>query len=153
MPREREGEREKGYDGRNSSQWTKVQRRKNGGRSMVATRTCFVDSLPLDIQVQELVQIFRPYGSITNVFIPKQLRPNRRFHYAFVRFASSSSLPLAIKEEHGRPFGESSIRIFRAKHDSILPNTTQKPPYNTEQPYVRQPKLPPSTKTHRNSKP
>lgn len=132
--RERESEREKERD-RSPQQWTTVQRRKTSHQNPQAKRTCFVDCLPTDVTIGEVEKLFSPYGTITNIFIPKVLRTKHRLHYAFVQFQSDNSLQLVTQRENGRRYAGAHLRIFAARKDWMKPSpylksTHPKPPAN-----------------------
>lgn len=70
--REKDRERERESRERNNeNQWEVVRRKKKPGtKSHLASRTCFVNHLPIAITVPELAQIFRRHGAIEAITIP-----------------------------------------------------------------------------------
>ena len=116
------------------------KRRNHNQQPSLATRTCFIDYLPKDISIPELSKIFKPYGIITNIFIPHSLRPHHSLHYAFVPFLTSETLHKAIHGENDKRFGQEHICIHAAKRDwksPIKPNfhheTIKNPSYKPKQ--------------------
>lgn len=135
--------RQKGRDRereRDLHQWIRVQRKKKSSRPAMTTRTCFVDSLPTNIQTHELENFFKPYGDITNILITNHLRHNSKFHYAFVKFASPTTLHKVIRSGHGKLLGKNRIRVFPAKHDTHPPNLNKKPQHPRAYTKIRAPK-------------
>lgn len=102
----------------NEQPWTIVNRRKTQTKPSLASKTCFVDFLPINICHYDLCKTFSRYGSIINIHIPGNLRPNCQHRFAFIRFSSSESLKKAIHGENGRKLKNGSLRVFAAKYDS-----------------------------------
>ena len=115
----RERVREFGNPPSYTEPWSTVHRRKPKTKTRIqqASKTCFVDFLPLNICEYDIAKTFEPYGPIENIFIPEKIRPKRKHRFAFVRFVSSSSQALAIRNENGRRLSGGRLRVFAAKKD------------------------------------
>ena len=111
---------------RNPNQWTLVKRRGKTGNRAIATRTCFVDFLPPEINYQTLAFCFQKFGDIARIFIPEKLRSNCMHRYAFVSFFSHTAFNNAIKEMNGKVIGTLKLRVFPAKYDKPLPKSNPK---------------------------
>ena len=126
MERERERERERHPRKRNQDQWTIVQRRKTNKSRTQATKTCFINHLPLIATISDVAKIFRTHGAIAEIVIPStQKNPHHKF--AFVQYTYPQSLATAIRDEHGRRMGNSRISVFPAKYDKPVNQSIPNP--------------------------
>nr|CCA66152.1 hypothetical protein [Beta vulgaris subsp. vulgaris] len=119
--RERNGERNaerKQERAIGEHQWIVINRRKPKASQPSASRTCFINHLPVTFTIADIAKIFRTHGAIANVCIPpNQKYPNHNF--AFVQFYHSQSLYTAIRDENGRQVEKHRISVFPAKQDKF----------------------------------
>lgn len=109
------GKGERSHD----NHWTVVTRRKSKPHQPSASKTCFINHLPLSTTISDLSQIFKIHGAISNIHIPTfQKYPTHKF--AFVQFYYPQSLTTAIRDENGRQFAHKRISVFPAKHDMFI---------------------------------
>lgn len=139
--REREGEMS--LSERNPLQWTMVQRRKPRTSTQMASKTCYITYLPTDITKNDLYNIFKPYGHITNISIPSPRSEKPRFRFAFIRYYNQNSMMQAIKGEDGRKLSNFRMKIRVAKKDSA---SITPPPTGQTNPTRSQNHPPPITK-------
>ena len=138
---------------RNRHEWTVVGRRTPKPPpkpAPTASRTCFVDFLPMDITIGEIEKIFNRHGKITHIFIPTKIRPNRQRRYAFVQYLHPKSLTTAIQSESGRIFYKMKLRVYPAKKDHPLSNqkTTQSSNFQKSE-KIQNKQINPSIRDHR----
>lgn len=71
----------------------------------------FVDYLPFEMDFVWLCQLFRSYGEVVDVYIPK--KKSSRFHtkFGFVRFKSKDEALRAIQELDGICIRDSNIQM------------------------------------------
>lgn len=109
-------------------QWQKVIKRRSATKKPPqATRTCFVNHLPLHLTSHEIANIFRTHGPIEFIYIP-MIRNNKLFKCAFVQFRYPQSLPTAVRDENRRKIEANRITVHPAKYDkspSLINNTTK----------------------------
>lgn len=100
--------------------WMPARRRKTRSTKppQPASRTCFIDFLPINICEYDIAKAFAPYGPITNISIPAKIRPQCHHRFAFVQFLSSESQRIAIRKENGRKLFGGRLRVFAAKNDT-----------------------------------
>ena len=122
-------------------QWTTVRRRKPRN-TPVASKTCFINHLPLTSTIADISKIFRCHGAIANIYIPiNQKHQNHKF--AFVQFYHPQSLLTAIKDENGREMGTNLITVHPAKFDRPIPSmhSTSHTIYRKPEPKNKQTKI------------
>lgn len=129
----RENPRERNHH-QNTNPWITVTNRKHINPPTSSSRTCFIDSLPIDISINDLERIFYRYGTISNIFIPPKMRPRRKLRYAFIQFSHPKSLQLAIQHENGVRIGNNRISVMPAKLDYPSPSKTYPHPNLKPQP-------------------
>ena len=125
-----------------AGQWTTVLRRKEKKCSTMATKTCFIDSLPINTCSYDLEKYFSPYGPISSIYIPPKLRPQRNVRYAFIKFQSSHSAEMAIKRENGRRMLSGNLNVKFAKADKQLPRTPTWQPHHRPKTFNNDPPPP-----------
>ena len=112
----REKERESS-ERNHEPQWQTVRRRNPATKTThQATRTCFVNHLPLHLSSHEIAKIFKTHGPIEFIYIPT-IRGDRNHKCAFVQFKFPQSLPTAVRDEHRRRVENHRITTYPAKYD------------------------------------
>lgn len=133
MTLERESERERSSreTHSNPNPWIPVRRRRPqpSTHPNLATKTIFIDFLPINTTPYDISNIFFPYGLITDIVLPEKLRPNTKHRYPFVRFYSSHSMHQSIKAENGRKVGNFTMKVNPAKTDKPSKNPKPRPSY------------------------
>ena len=115
---------------RSNEEWFTVRRRRQPSNPPLSTalKTIFIDFLPPDINIQTINFIFLPYGNISDIILPPNLRKNRNHRYAFVKYSSTHSLLSAINHENGRKIGNYKLKVNPAKYDKPSHNFSKPPP-------------------------
>ncbi|KAK9266421.1 hypothetical protein L1049_012441 [Liquidambar formosana] len=92
--------RSRGADGYGQSKRTRQAFKKNWGRNFFGRYnscvTLFVDNLPERLESRWLRNLFKWYGEIIDVYIPKRRRSGSTSSYGFVRFRNEKDADLAI---------------------------------------------------------
>lgn len=74
--------------------------------------TVYVGNLPVDVREKELDDLFNKYGKLNEIDIKEVSKPPA---YAFVEFEDASAADEAVQEEDGQSFGESKLRVEKAR--------------------------------------
>lgn len=140
-----ERERERNLRERNTEGWTTVSRRSQTSKppAPTATKTIYVDYLPIEINLQTIRFIFLPHGDIADIVIPPRVRENHNHRFAFVKFLSTHSLLSAILHENGRRIGNHVLRVNPAKYDTPSPSPFNPPLAKKPTPVMKPPQVPP----------
>lgn len=138
MFRERESREKESHleTGNPTHEWTTVNRRKTSPHRHhqplppLATQTTFIKFLPTNFGPSDIANIFHKYGPIIHITIPKPLKPNHQYQFAFVKFMAKHSLHQAILNENGRRIAGMILKVEPAKSDTkfLQKNPTQQPP-------------------------
>ena len=122
-------------------QWKVVKGRKPGRTPRHASKTCFVNHLPLTCTSLEIAKIFRTHGCIDNIYIPA-IRDSSTSKFAFVKFQYPQSLPTPVRDENGRRMGPNRITVYPAKFDKPSPSSHRPPKPSLPPPPKSIPKFP-----------
>ena len=100
---------------------TRAQRMQ--AKTLLGVKTVFVHRLPPQTTVEELRTVFAPYGTITEIYIPKFKDPSlpsfgTNKSYAFIKFASTDDACLAFQSLFERLVLRTiRVRVTLSKND------------------------------------
>ncbi|GAB2301682.1 Serine arginine-rich splicing factor 2 [Dionaea muscipula] len=75
--------------------------------------TIFVDFLPKNVGRRELLSIFSPFGSVSDVFIPRKCSRSRS-RFGFVRFGSEEAAGMTVLKVDGLKLQDSFLHVKKA---------------------------------------
>jgi RNA recognition motif-containing protein len=109
------------------------------GERDAGAQTIFIGGLPEDVDKQELQDVFSTYGKVSKLDVKQPERPP---YYAFLEFEEPSAAAEAIKQQHKRTFGSSSLRVEYSKgtvRSSAAVDPSERPKPSAKEPRPRDP--------------
>lgn len=82
----------------------------------------YVDNLPFEMDLVWLNQLFRGYGEVVDVFIPKKRSSRFNTKFGFVRFNSKDEALRAVQDLHGIRIRDFDIQVNRARYSQTRGN-------------------------------
>ncbi|KAH7854721.1 hypothetical protein Vadar_017130 [Vaccinium darrowii] len=85
-------------------------------RSFSNLVSVYVDNLPYEMDLVWLNQLFRGYGEVVDVFIPKKRSSKFNTKFGFVRFNSKDEALRAVQDLHGTRIRDLDIQVNLARY-------------------------------------
>ncbi|KAH9249621.1 hypothetical protein BASA81_012590 [Batrachochytrium salamandrivorans] len=81
-----------------------------------ASFSILVKNIPADVAEHELTEIFRAYGTVLDVYLPKDVYTRGRKSFGFIEFDNQESANEAVDKMHGQMLRNNALICELAKH-------------------------------------
>ncbi|KAL7187904.1 hypothetical protein ACSBR1_037864 [Camellia fascicularis] len=99
--------------------------------------TIFVDDLPRSMNAKMMVDIFRKFGVVKDVYIPQKRRKVRNTRFAFVRYDCKVAAEVAVKKANGLWVEDKQLVVKHADYGKVtLEDKIQYQPKPNGPPYT-----------------
>lgn len=85
-------------------------------------RSILIRSLPFEAKVDELREIFSKYGTITDVYIPKDYNTRKPRGFGFVEFKDPDDVKEALEQLQGYKMGDRELVLQEAQNRRKKPS-------------------------------